>query len=172
MRVISDNLERILSRIDTIVRWIVVVALLTMTIVLFFNSIGRSALNVSFVGAAALGRLLVIWLTFLGAYLAVRTGSHITVDILQRFLTPDTVRKLSIPVGIAGAVTTAWIAWLSAAFTMTRFSFGQIEPMLEIPTGIFYLPLPIGASLMTLAFLQTALRSALGDAPETGSGED
>jgi TRAP-type C4-dicarboxylate transport system permease small subunit len=34
----------------------------------------------------------------------------------------------------------------------------EIDPMLEIPTGFFYLPVPIGSTLMALAFLQVALK--------------
>lgn len=162
MRVIVQQLERILTAIDGFVRVTVVALLLSMTAVLFLNSIGRSFLNVSFVGGPALGRLLIIWLTFLGAYLAVRTGSHITVDIVRRLLSERIVDRLAILTGLLSAVTCAWITWLSAAFTWTRFTAGQIDPMLEIPSGIFYLPVPIGACLMTLAFLQIAMTSAVG----------
>lgn len=163
MRGIVARFESLLGAVDGLVRWVVVSALLLMTGVLFFNSIGRSVLNVSFVGGPALGRLLVIWLTFLGAYLAVRSGSHITVDVLQRLLTPRAVKRLSIPIGLFGAATTAYITWLSAMFTWTRFSAGQIDPMLEIPSGFFYLPVPLGSLLMTLAFLQVAFKSAVDD---------
>jgi len=151
----------VLGAIDGIVRVVVVTALLSMTAVLFFNSIGRSVLNVSFVGGPALGRLLVIWLTFLGAYLAVRSRSHITVDLVRRLLPDHIVDVLTIFVGLFSAATCAWVAWLSAAFTWTRFAAGQIDPMLEIPSGVFYLPVPIGACLMTLAFLQLAMVSAI-----------
>ena len=161
MRRIVDRFESVLGAIDGLVRWVVVTALLLMTVVLFLNSIGRSVLNVSFVGGPALGRLLVIWLTFLGAYLAVRSGTHITVDVVQRLLTPRAIKRLSIPIGLFGAATTAYIAWLSGIFTWTRFDSGQIDPMLEIPSGLFYLPLPIGGLLMALAFLQVALKSML-----------
>lgn len=166
MRTIVVKLERVLASIDGIVRIIVVAALLSMTAILFLNSIGRSLLNVSFVGGPALGRLLVIWLTFLGAYLAVRSRSHITVDLVRRLLPERIVDRLSIFVGLFSAATCAWIAWLSASFTWTRFAAGQIDPMLEIPTGIFYLPVPIGACLMTLAFLQLAMVSAIGEDAE------
>ncbi|HSG66158.1 MAG TPA: TRAP transporter small permease subunit, partial [Gammaproteobacteria bacterium] len=84
MTALVARIERVLGAIDRIVRVLVVVALLAMTAALFLNSIGRSVLNVSFVGGPALGRLLVIWLTFLGAYLAVRSGTHIKVDVVQR----------------------------------------------------------------------------------------
>lgn len=157
-----QGFERALGAIDVGVRVIVVATLLSMTAVLFLNSIGRSVLNVSFVGGPALGRLLVIWLTFLGAYLAARSGTHITVDIVRRLVPARVVELLTIFVGLFSAVTCAWVAWLSAAFTWTRFATGQIDPMLEIPSGLFYLPVPIGACLMTLAFLQVAMQALVG----------
>ena len=86
MRAIVDKFESLLGAIDGVIKWVLVFALLAITAVLFFNSIGRSVFNVSFVGGPALGRLLIIWLTFLGAYSAVRSGSHITIDILLRLL--------------------------------------------------------------------------------------
>jgi len=162
MRGAVHKFERVLGAVDVIVRVIVVTALLSMTAVLFLNSIGRSVLNVSFVGGPALGRLLVIWLTFLGAYLAVRSGSHITVDIVRRLVPERIVGRLTVFVGLICMATCAWVAWLSAAFTRTRFTSGQIDPMLEIPSALFYLPVPIGASLMTLAFLQVAMQAFVG----------
>ena len=60
--------EATLSLIDRLVMWFVGVMLLVMTIVLFANSIGRAVLNLSFVGGPALGRLLMIWLTFMGSF--------------------------------------------------------------------------------------------------------
>lgn len=176
MRRIVQGFEILLASIDGVVTRLVVFALLLMTALLFFNSIGRSVLNISFVGGPALGRLLIIWLTFLGSYLAARSGSHITVDVLSRALPENIVRVMPIPVGLIGAATTAYIAWLGAVFTWTRFSAGQIDPMLEIPTGFFYLPVPIGSTLMALAFLQVALKRIVevtakpdaGDSSATG----
>ena len=34
--------------------------------------------------------------------------------------------------------------------------------MLEVPTGIFYLPLPIGGFLMAAAFLFAAVKAGIG----------
>jgi len=163
VRALVTWLERALVTIDGVVRIVVVAALLSMTAVLFLNSIGRSVLNVSFVGGPALGRLLVIWLTFLGGYLAVRAGTHITVDFVRRLLPDRIFNRLTILVGCISCITCAYVAWLSATFTWTRFAAGQIDPMLEIPSGLFYLPVPLGSCLMALAFLQVALRSAFSE---------
>ncbi|NNC63613.1 MAG: TRAP transporter small permease [Gammaproteobacteria bacterium] len=165
-----QGFERVLGTVDVVVRVIVVATLLSMTAVLFLNSIGRSVLNVSFVGGPALGRLLVIWLTFLGAYLAVRSGTHITVDIARRLVPQRLLSQLTVLVGLVSAVTCAWIAWLSAVFTWTRFAAGQIDPMLEIPSALFYLPVPIGAGLMTVAFLQVSMKALAGADQTDGAG--
>ena len=169
MRGAAQRFERVLGAVDAVVRVIVVTALLSMTAVLFLNSIGRSVLNVSFVGGPALGRLLVIWLTFLGAYLAVRSGTHITVDIVRRVMPERVVGQLTVFVGLSSAITCAWVTWLSATFTWTRFAAGQIDPMLEIPSALFYLPVPIGAGLMTLAFVQVAMKALARANPTDGA---
>lgn len=161
MRTILTGIEYLLGRIDVVVRAFVVFALLAMTALLFLNSVGRSLLNVSFVGGPALARLTVIWMTFLGSYLAVRVGTHITVDLVRQVLPEHVLRILPVPVGVAGALTTGWVAWLGAEFTMTRFAAGQIDPMLEIPSAFFYLPVPIGCALMAIAFAQAAMTAAV-----------
>lgn len=158
--------EAALSFIDRLVMWFVGVLLLVMTIVLFANSIGRAALNMSFVGGPALGRLLMIWLTFMGAYLLVRTSRHITIDIAIRMASDRNRRLLVILINLAGAVTTGYLTWLGYLFTLSRFERGQMDPMLSIPTGIFYLAIPLGCALMAISFFHNALKAVVEDPPE------
>lgn len=157
-----DKIEAALGVIDMVVRWIVGGALLLMTAVLFLNSIGRTFLNLSFVGGPALGRLLVIWLCFLGAYLLVRVNGHVAVDLMARAVSDRVYRWLIMVIGLISGVTMAYVGWLGYVFTAKRFAFGQIDPMLEVPTGFFYLPIPIGGFLMAAAFLFTAFKAWLG----------
>lgn len=152
-------IEAALGFIDVIVKWIVASALLLMTAVLFFNAVGRAFFSMSFVGGPALGRLLVIWLCFLGAYLLVRTNGHVAIDILSRAVSDRVYRWLSIIIGVVGAVTMAYVGWLGYLFTAKRFAFGQMDPMLGIATGVFYLPIPIGGFLMAAAFLFAAVKA-------------
>ena len=154
-----NAIEAALGVVDVIVKWIVGGALLLMTAVLFFNSLGRTFLSLSFVGGPALGRLLVIWLCFLGGYLLVRTDRHVAVDLLANAVSDRVYRWLRVAIGIIGAVTMAYVGWFGYVFTAKRFAFGQMDPMLEVPTGLFYLPLPIGGFLMAVAFLFTAVKA-------------
>ncbi|MCZ6764047.1 MAG: TRAP transporter small permease [Alphaproteobacteria bacterium] len=158
--------ETALSFIDRLVMWFIGVMLLVMTIVLFANSIGRAVLNLSFVGGPALGRLLMIWLTFMGAYRLVRTSRHITIDIAMRAASDRYRRLLVIVINLAGAVTTGYLTWLGYLFTLSRFERGQMDPMLSVPTGIFYLAIPLGCALMATSFLHNALKAVVEDRPE------
>ena len=158
--------EAVLSFIDRLVMWFVGVLLLVMTIVLFANSISRAVLNISFVGGPALGRLLMIWLTFMGAYLLVRTSRHITIDIAVRLASDRGRRLLVIVINLAGAVTTGYLTWLGYLFTLSRFERGQMDPMLSVPTGIFYLAIPLGCALMAISFFHNALKAVAEDRPE------
>ena len=164
--VLIGIVEAVLSVIDRLVMWFVGIVLLVMTIVLFANSIGRAALNVSFVGGPALGRLLMIWLTFMGAYLLVRTSRHITIDIAIRLASDRGRRLLVILINLAGAVTTGYLTWLGYLFTLTRFERGQMDPMLSIPTGIFYLAIPLGCALMAISFFHNALKAIAEGLPQ------
>ena len=158
--------EAALSYIDRLVMWFVGVMLLVMMIVLFANSIGRAVLNISFVGGPALGRLLMIWLTFMGAYLLVRTSRHISIDIAIRLASDRNRRLLVILINLAGAVTTGYLTWLGYLFTLSRFVRGQMDPMLSVPTGIFYLAIPLGCALMAISFFHNALKAVVEDPPE------
>ncbi len=148
--------------VDVIVKWFVGAALLVMTADLFLNSVARTFLNESFIGGPALGRLLVIWLCFLGSYLLVRNGGHVAIDIMSRAVSDRVWRWLSMVIAVIGAVTMGYVGWLGYLFTAKRFAFGQMDPMLEIPTGVFYLPLPIGGFLMSAAFLLAAVKAGIG----------
>jgi C4-dicarboxylate transporter DctQ subunit len=163
-------LEYALRVIDRLVSWLIGAVLLLMTFVLFANSIGRAVFNLTFVGGPALGRLLMIYLTFLGAYLLVRSGGHIAIDITKRLVSARSWRRLEVVIGLAGGATMGHVAWLGYQFTALRFSLGQMDPMLNIPTGIFYLALPLGCGLMALSFFHNALKSIV-EAPSQGIPE-
>ena len=154
-------IEVALGLIDRVVVRFVGSLLLLMTVVLFANSIGRAAFSVTFSGGPALGRLLMIWMTFMAAYLLVRSGGHVTIDIASRMVSRPMHRWLSIIVGVVGGVTMGYVSWLGYVFTSLRFSLGQMDPMLLIPTGYFYLAIPVASALMTLGFFHNSLKSFL-----------
>ncbi len=55
----------------------------------------------------------------------------------------------------------SYVGWHGYVFTAKRFAYGQMDPMLNVPTGFFYMPLPIGGFLMAVAFLFVALKAGI-----------
>ncbi|MBN8506215.1 MAG: TRAP transporter small permease [Burkholderiales bacterium] len=129
-------------------------------------------LGLNFGWAQELCIILFVWMAKFGAAYGVRTGIHVGVDVLINRLS-DRVRGRFVLLGLfAGALFTATIATLGAAFVWdngmnyaTRSLLGvsteglfegPTTPDLEWPTWIVYLAVPLGSSLMCLRFLQVA----------------
>src|SRR5438046_5425502 len=97
-----------------------------------------------------------VWMAKFGAAYGVRTGIHVGVDVMINRLPPDT-RKLYVLFGLtAGAVFTAIVGTLGAAFVWDIAHTDSVSPDLEAPKWIVYLCIPLGSYLMCFRFLQVA----------------
>lgn len=151
--------DRALGTIDIVVRWIAGGALLVMTFVLFGNSMIRFLFGISFVGGAELGRLMVIWLTFLGAYLVVRKNAHVAIDILLRVVPDRVYRWLQIAVGLIGCASMGYVGWIGQDLAEVVYASGQMSGTLPVLRVVFYLPVPLGGYLMAIGFLHLTAKA-------------
>lgn len=150
-------LNTLLGVFDRVIGWSAGICLLTITGVLFVNSMARYFAGIAFIGGEELARLLMVWLTFLGSYLLVRIQRHVTVDILPQIMPQLGVRILIIAVGLVGAVTMFWVArigWDLASFIMNT---NQMMSSLPIRRGWLYVAIPIGTGLMAVAYAMQVL---------------
>lgn len=163
----AQALDTPLTLLDRVLGVAMALALLLVAAILFFNALGRT-LGFSYEGGSSLARLLVIWLTFVGSYLTARSGSHIVVDMVPRLVPARWYGALMAVSGTLSMVTTGYLAWLGYTYTVLRFQSGQMDQLLPIKTAHFYLPVPVGCGLITLAFACATLRALAGDehAPE------
>ncbi len=156
-------IDRLFLGVDRVVGAIAGACLLVITAVLFVNSVGRYVAGITFIGGEELARYLMIWLTFLGSYLLVRRSRHISVDLVMRTLPPAYQRLLGIAISAFGAIVLGYFAWFGAELTALIMSSGQVSSSLPIRTGWLYLSVPVGAALMTAAFLWNVVRALIGD---------
>lgn len=154
--------ELMLGYLDRAVALFSGAVLLLTTVLLIVNAIARSLGYVLFAGGPTLAGLLILWLTFLGAYIPARQGRHITVDMITSRLAPAVLRWLRIVVSLIAMVLCVYAAWLGWTFTAFRFASGQIDQMLSIPAGWFYAPVPIGFALCAIAWLHAAAADLWG----------
>ena len=129
-------------------QWLVIGLMGTMALLVFVNVVSRYVFNYSIIWVEELTQYQMIWIAYLGAGLALREGRHVAVDSLQDLL-PAPLRRfvrLLIWFAIAAFLVTLTIL----GFQIAAFTWNQETPVMNIPTGIPYLAIPIGAAVFLL----------------------
>ncbi|HTX52996.1 MAG TPA: TRAP transporter small permease [Candidatus Baltobacteraceae bacterium] len=109
-------------------------------------------------------RFLFIWLSFLGAALAVERSAHIRIDFFARLLPARARMVLEILVYLGMVVFAAVMTYEGALISMRA---GDRSPVLLIPMSYAYLALPVGGAAIVLF----ALRILFGLVTRWAQGE-
>ena len=121
----------------------------------------RYVFNRPIVGGIEIIEYALVYITFLGASWAVPRGAHIDIDVAVQAMPKSWQRICAflsnlIALGVAIVLTVfgAWVTW-------TSYTRGAFKPtVLEIPTWIVLLIIPIGSALLTARFLfETIVRA-------------
>jgi TRAP-type C4-dicarboxylate transport system permease small subunit len=129
-------------------QWLIVGLMATTAVLVFTNVISRYAFGKSFIWVEELTQYGMIWVTYLGAGLALREGRHVAVDTLQDLL-PARLRHL-----LRSAIALAMAAFLLVLCVLgvqiAMFTWNQESPVLGVPAGLPYLAIPVGAAACLL----------------------
>ena len=129
-------------------RWTLIALMGSMACLVLANVVSRYLFNHSIIWVEELTQYQMIWITFLGAGLALREGRHVAVDVIEEYLPAGLRRALRTFIGVAILLLLAAIAYLG--MQIVEFTWNQETPVMNIPTGIPYLGVPIGALLCAL----------------------
>jgi len=134
--------------IENIFRAIVVVLLACMVVIVFANVVSRYYLQYSLAWSEEVSRFMLVWLVFLGSFLAYIHDEHLGLDILvQKF--PTLLRKW-VAVATNLLVIFALYAMLEGGYLLMLANFDWLSPAAEIPQGYIYMVIPIVCGLMIL----------------------
>lgn len=125
--------------------------LLTMVLLVFGNVVLRYAFNTGITFSEELSRMCFVWLTFLGAVVAMREHGHLGMDSLLRRLPPAGAKAAA----LVGQLLVLWATWLmiSGSWTQTLINWHVSAPATGISMGLFYgagLAFGIPAALIVL----------------------
>jgi len=109
--------------------------------------------------AEPLVRLLVLWVSFLGASLVTGENKHIKIDLLTHLIPVSWLPLRELLLSLAGAVVSALMIRASLFYVRTEMSFGG-NLFLGLPTWIAQGILPVGFSLICFRFLLKGVDSA------------
>lgn len=129
-------------------RWVLIGLLAAMSVIVFTNVVLRYLTDGSISWSEEVARHMMLWLTFLGGGLVLRSGGHIAIDNLQDALPASGARLvrwlvLVIMVAFLGLMT--WYGCIYVELTMV-----QTTASTEIPIGLVYAAMPIGCILMLI----------------------
>ena len=134
----------------------IVICMLSMVLLIFWQVIARYCLKISVPYAEELARLSIVWCIFIGATLGVRFEEHMRVDVLFKHF--PRVVQLGVQVLIylmLAALTVVMLRWGVSFFQVTA---GDNTTTLGFGRNIFYLPTPVCGALMLVYTLGNGVR--------------
>ena len=125
--------------LDRCCRWInllIALALAVMVAMVFGNVVLRYAFNSGIAISEEVSRWLFVWITFLGAIVAVRERGHLGTDFLLARL-PPLGRRICLAISYALML---WCTWLlfSGALAQSRINWDVDAPVTGASMAIFY----------------------------------
>jgi len=111
----------------------------------FSNVITRYVFGFSLATAEEISTFLMIWVTYLGAGLALRGGNLASIDVFQDRIPENFRRALRALLGILMLLFFLLLAFFGVRFCVLGWS--QETFATQIPRGIPYLVIPLGALL-------------------------
>jgi C4-dicarboxylate transporter DctM subunit len=131
-----------------IVDWFAALAVVVMTLLVFFQVANRYIIGWIVPWTEEVSRLLFIWITFVGAYIALKMHSHIAVETFFKKFSPKNREKISNILIFLIFYFTGYLFWLS--LKVIPATFGVTTPVLEISFLYVHLSFPIFIGLMFL----------------------
>lgn len=113
-------------------------------------------------------RLMVLWLTVAGGLAASRMDKHISIAVLDRFLSSRAQLITKVLIDLFTAFICALFAWHSARFVMSSYEFGDTL-MRNVPAWMMQIILPIGFALMAYRHLILAIKRPFTTSPGDSS---
>ena len=137
---------RWIDRLNKVLKIFLVASLTVMLIALFLQVVLRYLFNYSLSWTAELSRYLMIWITFVGAAIAVRHNRLIKVEILLLKMPPGMKKGVQITAAVISFAF--YILLIVYGISILQTVKGQHSSALQLSMAIPYAAIPVGALLM------------------------
>ena len=129
-------MAKVIDGFCRVLEFLMVVALAVMVLLVFGNVVLRYGFNSGITMSEEVSRWLFVWLTFLGAIVAMREHGHLGSDMLVSRL-PVIGKKICL---VVGHLLMLYIAWLlfSGALAQARINLEVQAPVTGAPMAILY----------------------------------
>ncbi len=127
-------------------KFICFLLMLAMVSIIFLQVLARYLFSNSLSWSEELGRFLFVWMTFLGAALALREKMHVALDLLIMKM-PRPLQKICLSIGYLAMFLFTCVL-IYGGYRFVAKSSHQISAAMQIPMIYVYLVLPVGGALI------------------------
>jgi len=129
-------MARLLDLYCTLLKGVIAACLVVMVVLVFGNVVLRYGFNSGITISEELSRWLLVWLTFLGAIVAMREHAHLGVDTLVRML-PASGKRVCFVINYGLMLFADWLL-LTGSWRQTLINIDDRAPATGLSLGIFY----------------------------------
>lgn len=151
-------MKNIRDVIDKILKYIIIILAGSSVIVGTIQIIGRFVINYSIPWSEEFIRYSFVWITFLGASLAVKENAHVNVIAFLNIMPRTARRLLKIISNILCIVFSIAIILHSISIIVMQFQTKQITSALQIPIAFIFFVFPISAVVMIIYFIENIVK--------------
>lgn len=164
--------QKIIDRYCQLLCWLMAASLAVMVVLVFTNVVLRYAFNSGIAVSEELSRWLFVWLTFLGAIVALNERAHLGTDTLVARL-PVPGKKICLGLG---HVLMLFICWLLFKGTLdqVKINWDSTSAAMEVSMALFYgcgLVFAVSGAVILLRDLWRLLTGQLTDSELVGIRE-
>ena len=158
-------MSRVVDGYFVLLKALIALFLAIMVVLVFGNVVLRYAFNSGITVSEEVSRWLFVWLTFLGAIVAMREHAHLGVDSLVKRLSA-TGKKICLIVSQLLMLYATWLL-LKGSWEQTLINWDVAAPASGLSTGLFYgvgIVFAVSTGLILLNDLYRAVTGQLSEA--------
>ena len=146
----KGKLAKILGNLDVSIACVMLAGLIVLT---FAGVLKRYIFRDPIAWMEELQPLLFLWVVFLAAGAAFRTGGHVAIEIVVDAL-PKKVGKVIERIDVViELLILAYLTWQSCVFYAQCVTTSKVTLFLQIPYSLAYVILPVGCVLMIISVI-------------------
>ena len=153
-------MERFIDAYCKLIGYLIAAMLAVMVILVFGNVFMRYAFNSGFTLSEELSRWLFVWLTFLGAVVALRSNGHLGTDMLVGKLSPMG-KRVCLGISLVLMLFCLWLIF-KGSYEQTKINLTSTSAVMEVSMAWFYAAGIVMSILSALVVLSDLWRLITG----------
>ena len=150
-------IKKIVAFLNKIEIWILAYASILLTILITGSAIGRKFGFQGFFWIEEYGRLTLILITFLGASVATKYGSHLSMDTIFVVLPKKFIHALKAGINFISGIFIFWVDYYAWVYLISLQSRGMTFSSIAVPYYIAYIPLALFFFTMAIRFILVSI---------------